>query len=119
MTKEFFIILTQEHAETALIDVWKGEDETPVEDIAVRPEPEYLKTMIQEKRDKFSYYEWFYDSVLSFVVGRSFWKNNMTTTLGKDMATVSDEALGLLLLENNWEVWCARAMQVRLGKCIT
>jgi len=68
---------------------------------------EDLELIVEEKRKDVEKYRWFYDNVLNHVVGRNLWKKNEKETDGSVMASVSDEALALLLLENGWEVWQA------------
>lgn len=54
-------------------------------------------------------YQLFYDMVLSLVVGKYDWKKKCNTIKIQDFVTVSDEAFGLLLLENSWSMWKAAA----------
>ena len=51
-------------------------------------------------------YNFFYDCIMGCVVGKTEWKR--LVRLGEPMSTlfsVSDEAFGLLLLENSWKRW--------------
>ena len=54
-------------------------------------------------------YRVFCEFVLSHVVGRDVWKRCAHTHTISQIATVSDEAFALLLLENSWEAWKAVA----------
>ena len=56
-----------------------------------------------------SVYEMFCDKVLSHVIGRDIWKRRCHMHTLTDIATVSDEAFALFLLENSWEVYVAVA----------
>jgi hypothetical protein len=58
-------------------------------------------------------YGLFCEHVLSHVVGRDVWKRLSPTHTVSQIATVSDEAFALLLLENSWEMWVAVATEQR------
>jgi hypothetical protein len=45
------------------------------------------------------------ESLLSCVVGKTWWNNNADKKTVSEMASVSDEAFALLLLENSYEMW--------------
>jgi len=47
----------------------------------------------------------FADMFLSHVVGVAFWRKNSAKMPISEMATVSDKAFALLLLENYWDTW--------------
>lgn len=64
-----------------------------------------LDIILKEKRKSVKAYKWFYDNVLSHVVGRHYWNKYQDEKGGTAMATVSDEALALLLIENSWSCW--------------
>lgn len=55
------------------------------------------------------HYNWFCDTVLSCVVGRNLWKGHLPVLRASNIATPSDEALALLLMENSWDCWVERA----------
>jgi hypothetical protein len=50
-------------------------------------------------------YTKFCDDVLSQVVGRQDWKQNCGKKMLREYASASDEAFGLLILENSWMMW--------------
>lgn len=54
-------------------------------------------------------YTVFCDVVLSVIVGKIYWKKFQTKRVVTMMATRSDEAFGLLLLENYIEIWATVA----------
>jgi hypothetical protein len=68
-----------------------------------------VNTIVEGKRLNKEIYTWFYDHVLSHVSGRKNWKKFEWTLLGTKMATVSDEAMALLLLDNSWKRWKDKA----------
>jgi hypothetical protein len=45
------------------------------------------------------------ESLLSCVVGKTWWNNNSDKMKVSEMASVSDEAFALLLLENSYKMW--------------
>ena len=67
-------------------------------------------------RNDHYHYAWFADEVLSFIVGRKVYKERCKTELMMQWATVSDEALGLVLLENSWQYWNAQFIIMRRQK---
>jgi hypothetical protein len=67
------------------------------------------------RNDKASY-SLFCEVVLSVVVGKSYWKENHKTEKLSSFVTVSDEAIGLLLLENSWELWMEMSARLRDGQ---
>lgn len=73
------------------------------------PDKSSCSTLLTSKRSNLVSYFWFYDDVLSCVVGRKHWRDQSINTKGTKIATVSDEALGLLIVENCWASWCARS----------
>lgn len=66
------------------------------------------ESLIANLRQKPSAYKWFYDHILGCVVGKNLWRVNKDEILGTTTATVGDEALALLLLENSWDCWVER-----------
>lgn len=44
------------------------------------------------------------------IVGRNFWRIQSAIQKGTTLATVSDEALALLLLENSWDCWVEKVI---------
>jgi len=60
---------------------------------------------IMSKRDNPECFFLFCDYFLSRVVGISVWKEGCLKTKVSQMATASDEAFALLLVENYWESW--------------
>jgi len=71
----------------------------------MRPNLTALNILMSKKRTDHDSYTWFYDNVLSFIVGRSKWKKQCQSIAGIELASPSDEALALLILENSWEFW--------------
>ena len=49
----------------------------------------------------------FCESILACVVGKTWWSSKAGKKTVSEMATVSDEAFGLLLLENSYDMWKA------------
>ena len=49
----------------------------------------------------------FCENVLSHVVGRDVWKRRSHSHLISEIATISDEAFALFIVENSFQVWCA------------
>ena len=68
------------------------------------------KTIVDELRSNRATYTWFYDYVVSVIVGRNFWRIQSAIQKGTTLATVSDEALALLLLENSWDCWVEKVI---------
>ena len=64
-----------------------------------------LEDILTMRTNKNGAYSFFCDHVLSQVVGKSDWKTRGSKALISDMATVSDEAFAILLIENNYDVW--------------
>jgi hypothetical protein len=81
---------------------WKG-NKTPL------PMQNSSTTLLNSKRSNIASYTWFYDDVLSNVVGRVHWNRQTLNAKGVDLATVSDEALGLLIVDNCWASWSIRS----------
>lgn len=50
-------------------------------------------------------YGWFMEHVVSYVVGRIVWRKQIHHLRVSRVASVGDEAVGLLLIENSWEAW--------------
>jgi hypothetical protein len=64
-----------------------------------------LEEVMQMRHNVNGAYTKFCDVVLSQVVGRHDWKQNCGKKLMREYASSSDEAFGLLVLENSWAVW--------------
>lgn len=64
-----------------------------------------LATVTGEMRTNRVQYSMFCKEVLSCVVGRVLWNRKKSEKLINQIATVTDEAFALLVLENNWESW--------------
>lgn len=64
--------------------------------------------LIKDKRKDKVGYAYFYDNILSFVVGRKVWRKAVKVDLVTKVASVGDEAMALLFVENSWEVWRER-----------
>ena len=60
---------------------------------------------VLQARDNVDDFAAFCDCFLSCVVGRSVYKQNMTTTLVSELSTSSDEAFAIICIENNIEAW--------------
>lgn len=71
----------------------------------VGPSLQELEHLIKHKRKSYKYYSWFYRVVLPNVVGKQAWKGQRTTVVGTTIASDTDEALALLILENSWMYW--------------
>jgi hypothetical protein len=67
----------------------------------------WIEDVMMMRDNKEGAYSEFCDHVLLHVVGRDLWKRRAHTHDMSQIATVSDEAFGLLLLENGWETWKA------------
>jgi hypothetical protein len=50
-------------------------------------------------------YSIFCENVVSQVVGKTSWKSKGHSVLMSNIATVSDEAFAVILLENSYELW--------------
>jgi len=72
----------------------------------MKPKLPELPTMLEGRRKQREAYSYFCHYFLPVVVGKKKWQKAVQAG-GKVsvLATVSDEALGLLLLENSWELW--------------
>jgi hypothetical protein len=64
-----------------------------------------LNLEIMDMRKNREAYTVFCDVVLSLVVGKHMWRSKCWNTPMSEIATVSDEAFALLLVENSWEAW--------------
>jgi hypothetical protein len=53
----------------------------------------------------------FYDSILPCVIGKIYWKRTVLAKLATAVATPSDEAIRLLILENSWKAWNQEPIQ--------
>ena len=61
---------------------------------------------MDKRKDINGAYTYFYDNILRCVVGKKIWKCNICRNASiTDFVSVSDEAFGLLVLENGWEKW--------------
>ena len=49
--------------------------------------------------------KWYCDEVLSTIVGKIIWRKQRGKEVISDIATVSDEAFGYLLLDNYYDFW--------------
>ena len=70
-----------------------------------------LEEIMQLRKNVNGSYSKFCDVVLSQVTGRQDWKVNWRKIPLREYASASDEAFGLLLLENSWLLW--REMAVK------
>ena len=68
-----------------------------------------LEKIVEERRQNKEIYSWFYDHVLSHVAGHLNWKKYECSYPAMKRATVSDEALALVILENSWNTWRDKA----------
>ena len=66
---------------------------------------------IMLKRDKEETFFVFADTFLSRVVGVAYWRKHCSKMTIREMATISDEAFALLLLENYWESWSTKNVE--------
>ena len=64
-----------------------------------------LDEIMQMRNNVNDSYTKFCDVVLSQVVGKHDWKLNCGKKPLREYASCSDEAFGLLLLENSWTMW--------------
>ena len=67
--------------------------------------PDISGELIDELRGNYESYKWYIDNFVGSVVGKSVWKSKKFTTKPCDIATATDEALGLLVLLNSHEMW--------------
>jgi hypothetical protein len=75
----------------------------------VQPTDIDFRTVLTGMRTNMEKYAWFYDNVLSCVVGKHYWKKHCHEANGCAMANNGDEALALLLLDNSWDLWKQKA----------
>jgi hypothetical protein len=68
---------------------------------------DWLENVKCFREDHQGSYTLFCDHALSHVVGRDVWKRRSATHDVSDIATASDEAFALFLIDNSWEVWKA------------
>ena len=70
-------------------------------------ETESMLDITDSKRENRQAYRWFYDNVLAHTKSKKAWTKTVKTGKAKatELATVSDEALALLAMENYWKVW--------------
>ena len=64
-----------------------------------------LSDILQLRNDTTGNYFEFIEPFISSVVGKIYFKNNQCDQLLSDFTTVSDEALAILIYENNVETW--------------
>ena len=74
-----------------------------------------LEEILCLRRDPKVFYV-FCDNFLSWVCGRNLWKKRWTVETVSQIATVSDEAFALLLLENSWKKWTAEGRNEEDGE---
>ena len=72
-------------------------------------DPVWILNVMDMRENTEGSYALFCDHVLSHVVGQEVWKCRSHTHMISQIATKSDEAFALFLLENSWEVWMALA----------
>jgi superfamily I DNA/RNA helicase len=77
------------------------------------PKLEEVLKMGQGETDAYTV---FCDNILSQVVGRNVWKRDSPKTDVSELATVSDEAFAILLLENSYDLWSQMARQKEAEK---
>jgi hypothetical protein len=58
-----------------------------------------------QMRENADNYSLFYEHILPCIVGTVYWKKAIPGKLVSEVATPSDEALALLILENSWDAW--------------
>ena len=77
-----------------------------------------LLDIIDSLRGNRQAYRWFYDNVLAHTKNKKAWTNTVKTGKAKatELATVSDEALAILILENYWTVWAYKNRVARAEK---
>ena len=64
-----------------------------------------LAHILKGRTNRHNAYTFYCDYFLQCVVGRRGWKKGVDSTEVREIATVTDEAFGLLLLENSWDKW--------------
>lgn len=79
-----------------------------INDIVGVDDPDVLDQIMSARRKNKEVYAWFLDNIVSFVVGCVTWKANTGSSAMSVVASVGDEAMGLLIVENSWEVWRER-----------
>ena len=67
--------------------------------------PDISGELVDELRGNYESYKWFLDNFIGSVVGKSVWRSKKFTTKPCEIATATDEALGLLVLLNSHEMW--------------
>ena len=80
-----------------------GEDE----DAEIGPDSDDLDRILKGREDREAY-AWFFDNVVACVTGRWVYMQKRGKELIPVWASVSDEAFGLVILENLWETWVAK-----------
>ena len=75
-----------------------------------------LKMFLSTRENDGGAYTMFCDRLLQCVVGRRTWKTGIEHMEIRKVATVTDEAFALLLLENSWDRWIDFAIN---GQCAT
>lgn len=75
----------------------------------ITPSSEDYTRLFENLRGSKTAYEWFYDSVVSSVVGKQYWNKHCHESPGCIMANNGAEALALLLLDNSWDLWRKKA----------
>ncbi len=66
---------------------------------------DWIQHVMSMRENSEGAYGLFYEHVLSHVVGRDVWKRRSSTHTVGQIATISDEAFALFLLENSWDTW--------------
>ena len=74
-----------------------------------------MEDLLKTRDDVGGAYTLFCDHFLQCVVRRRNWRAGIEDKEVQKVATVTDEALGLLLLENSWDKWVDMAVN-RIGK---
>jgi len=69
-----------------------------------------LESILQKRENPDSFFL-FCDNFLSRIVGISVWKEGCQKKKVSEMATISDEAFALLLMENYWDYWANLNLQ--------
>jgi hypothetical protein len=65
--------------------------------------------------EKTNSYFIFYDRILSCIVSNTYWLKAVPGRLATEVVTASDEALPLLILQNNWSCW-KQIASIKLGE---